>query len=89
VCFPSRFYSHTATVARHQQCIAVLAYLAFETGGQSHSCGHGYFSRSGNVSLGKLRVRLVNACGLLEEGLYALSGYLLCGRIHFELVRSL
>jgi hypothetical protein len=26
---------------------------------------------------------------LLEEGLYALSGYLLCGRIHFELVRSL
>ena len=80
--FPSGFYSHAAALARHQKCVAVLADSALVLRGQTHSGSHRYFPRGTDVVLRQLGIRFVRARCLLEEDVYALSGYLLCGEIH-------
>jgi hypothetical protein len=77
--FPSRSYSHSAALAWNKERVAVLADSAFVNGGQTNSCGHRYSSGGAYVALCQLGICFVCEGCLLEEDLYALSGYLLCG----------
>jgi hypothetical protein len=76
---PFLFYAHTAIVPRHKHNIAVLTYTAFERRWQADFRSHGYFPGSCYVMAGQLRIRFARFFSLLEESLYPLFGYLLCG----------
>jgi hypothetical protein len=75
-------YAYAAVVALHEQRVAVLADLPFKRYWQAYSRGHRYLSGGLYVASGQLRIGIVCVLGLLEEDLYALFSYLLCGRVH-------
>ncbi len=79
----SLLYPHTAVFAKHKQRIAFSADSAFVFRWQAYFCCHSDFSGGFHVVASELRVASAGFLSLVEQGLYALLGYLLCGGIHF------
>jgi hypothetical protein len=75
-------YPHATIPYRHEQRIAVSADSALIVRWQTYFCSHGDFPSNLYVAAGELRIFSACLFSLLEQDLYAMFSYLLCGGIH-------